>query len=1130
MPPIPAETAERPPQDVAVRPWRLPAVVAGAVVLTLVAITVTALVPRTSQAQAVGDLAILAAAVLAVVSCAAAARRGGPSARAWTMLTVAMLVWTGAHMMWTWYGLTRDHVYPFPSVADLGYIGYGLPAAAALLLFPRSTRRAFSTLRIVLDAMVIAGSLLFISWGTVLGPLFAAGGSGLTRAASLGYPIVDVVVASLVLTLGMRVPPGARQIWLRLGSGLLLLALTDSIYVSQTAAGQTGTTGTPLMAGWVGAFLLIASAAAARTTAATSRQRQFTVVQELMPMVPVVGAVTVATQQTYDQADPFLLLSSVFVIVSLAAQQVVVALEKVRLANGLEETVEARTADLLTVEERFGSLVHSSDEAIFSKTVDGIVTSWNPAAERLYGFSAKDMLGKSVEQMVPADLREEELMIRSKVARGEQLRGHETERVRPDGARVAVAVTVSPIVEKGVVTGISAIGHDITERKRQQDELEEARTRALDASRAKSEFLATMSHEIRTPMNGVIGLTGLLLATRLDEVQRRYAQGVRGAGEALLGIIDDILDFSKLEAGKVDLEQAPFDPKQLMEEVGVLLASAASEKNLELVAFCDPDVPAVVLGDAGRLRQVLLNLASNAIKFTPEGEVVLRTRLSVLEAGECVLDFSVQDTGIGIQAADTDRLFEPFSQADASTTRRFGGTGLGLAICRRLVEAMSGELGLDSELGVGSTFRFSVPFVVGAEPAVAASATTPLRGLRVLVVDDNATNRLILGDQLAAWGVQADLADCAAQGWRLLQEGVAGQKPYDIAVLDMCMPEVDGLELAAQISADRTTAATRLMILTSAGQLDRTRLEEAGVMACVSKPVRSSELHDALVQVLADVTTADVSQPAPRVGTRESSGRILVVEDNEVNQMVAEGILRALGYEVDLADNGRAALVALTGTRYAAVLMDCHMPEMDGFEATLEIRRREVPGRRTPVIAMTAGVLSSDRDRCKAVGMDDFVPKPIEVPLLKRVLDRWTAPSAEADGLQQTPDVKHRPTPEDLAVIDHDRLAVLRGIGPQNGWGILPTVVLAFVDSAAAEVEALTTAQQQGDGEAMGHLLHRLKGSAANLGATRLADRCGQLEQVAARGDAVDAVAVDSVQRELADACDALSGLVAARA
>jgi len=1106
---------------------RRPAVLrpAGELLLLVLVTLVVLVMPRTATAQTVGDLAILLAVGWATGCCIRAARRGGRSSPAWWLLALSTGIWSAGQMIWTWFGLTRHHDYPFPSAADAGYLGYVLPLVPGLLLFPRAARQRFAGLRAMLDAAVIASSLLFLSWAIVLGPALDTVSSGLAQSVTVAYPVVDLLVASLVLALGMRVAGPARRTWLLLGLGLLLLTVTDSTYVAATTAGQTGTTGSLLAVGWAGAFLLVARAASRPFSAPHAEQRHFTVVQELLPTVPALAAVIIAALHHFRSRDSVLIGLGLVVLGALAAQQVVAAFEKVRLANGLEQTIALRTGQLRSTRDRFQAMVQSSEDAIFSVDRAGAVTSWNPAAERLFGYPAEEILRRPVSILQPAGRDADDDSLHGRVLAGGNGASYETERVRRDGSHVAVALTVSPIIDDDHVVGISMIGQDITARRRQHAELTAARAEALEASRAKSEFLATMSHEIRTPMNGVIGLTGLLLDTPLDDVQRRDATGVRGAGEALLAIIDDILDFSKLEAGKVELEEAPFDPRRLVDEVGVLLAGAAAAKHVELLASRDPAVPALLRGDAGRLRQVLINLVSNAVKFTSVGEVSLRARLQQTGAG-AVVTFSITDTGIGIDPADQARLFEPFIQADASTTRRYGGTGLGLAICRRLAIAMKGQLSVDSHPGSGSAFHFTVPLGVVAHNPEPVPPAPGLRGLRVLVVDDNATNRLVLSEQLALWHLVIEVAADAAAGWQLLQDAAAQGRPFDVAVLDMCMPDVNGLQLAARIDTDPVGAGTRTMILTSGGALDQASLAAAGVGVCVSKPVRSSELHDALVQLAAagrqpPVAAPPLRAPAPRTAAPPTDrGRVLVVEDNEINQLVAQGLLRSLSYDVDVVGDGRQALAALEQRTYTAVLMDCHMPEMDGFDATRELRRREGTGRRTPVLAMTAGVLTADRDDCVAAGMDDFVAKPVDAAVLEATLQRWTQQAAPACPTAPT---ARNGTPQAAAGLDDQRLSVLRRIGPADGWGLLPTLVESFRQSVPEAVTAIL--DQPASASAQEAVLHRLRGAAANLGATALAGLCARLEEQARYGTAVSERQIGEL-REAADAASTLLGAV----
>ena len=630
----------------------------------------------------------------------------------------------------------------------------------------------------------------------------------------------------------------------------------------------------------------------------------------------------------------------------------------------------------------------------------GIIEFVNPHFTSLTGYSAEEAIGEN-PRLLKTDQTPPEVFtdLWSTISEGHTWEGEFVNKGR-DGSRFWERAVISAMLdETGAITHFLAVKENITEKKKILAELAAARDKAEAATQAKSQFLATMSHEIRTPMNGVIGMTALLLDTELTEEQRSYAEIVNRSGENLLSLINDILDFSKIEAGRLDMEVIDFDLRTTLEDTTEMLTFRAHDAGLDLVCHIDPAVPVYLKGDPGRLRQIVTNLAGNAVKFTHEGEVVIGAALESDNGETVTIRFTVRDTGIGIPQSRLAAVFEPFTQADGSTTRKYGGTGLGLAICKQLSELMGGEIGIESEEGKGSTFWFTAKFI--KQPTTEMQNSAPLlhadiKGTRVLVVDDSATNRKLLAVLLSHWDCDYELTSDGVTALQHLRAAVAKDNPFRIALLDQEMPGMDGSELGRQIKADPQLQSTLLIMVTSLCQRgDAAALEKIGFTGYLAKPVRQSQLYGCIALALNRVRNPEVPDPLiTRHTVAEVTNRgirILLAEDNLINQKVALSILAKLGYKADVVANGLEAVQALETIDYDIVLMDCMMPEMDGFEATAMIRNPEskVLNHKVPIIAMTANAMQGDRENCLEAGMDDYLSKPVKKPEMAAMLEKW---------------------------------------------------------------------------------------------------------------------------------------------
>ncbi len=765
-----------------------------------------------------------------------------------------------------------------------------------------------------------------------------------------------------------------------------------------------------------------------------------------------------------------------------------------RLGLRIGAVVQARRFE--RQQARLAAIVGSSYDAIIGKALDGTITSWNAGAERVYGYTEDEAIGKTIGIILPDNVDSEEKEIQHAIETGQRLEQFKTVRKRKDGSRLPVSLTISPIADvSGHVVGSSSIERDISARERRDQELTAAKEVAVRANRARGEFLANVSHELRTPMNAIIGMTQIALEEDLSPVVRDYLETANDAAHSLLTLLNDILDFSRMESGKFSISSEEFSLTEVVDETVKTISNQAFAKGLELVCEMPRDLPAAVLGDPTRLRQILTNLLSNAIKFTEHGEIVLRVRPVRTWPEEIRLSFSVRDTGIGIPAEHHQEILEPFTQVDSSSIRAHGGTGLGLAICSELLRLQGGRLSLQSAPGQGSTFSFNLSFDLPSDPRperVDGMPFEPFRNLPVLVVDDNETNRRIIADALTSWSFQPIVAQDADQAIGLYRRELEHGRMFPVVIVDALMPGMDGYELSRKLTEhDGQPALPVVLMVSSADRRDfRDREDDASVSVYLQKPVTLSALMSAMMRAL-NIHTPEIV--AARIGEPRSASptlSILVAEDTPANQKVVTAVLKKRGHTVTVADNGREAVDEAKKQPFDVVLMDVQMPIMDGYQATAAIRdlERSQPTP-TPIIAMTAHTMRGDRERCLAAGMDAYIAKPIDVKQMLGLIESIAEDRGDVKIARDT--ASPREEGQDADVIDYEG-AMQRLDGDQE----LFREFVGFYDEDSKTLGGqIEQAIREGDAERLHRAAHSLKGLAANLGATRVVEAARVLEQ-----------------------------------
>ncbi|WP_167730426.1 response regulator [Terasakiella sp. SH-1] len=753
----------------------------------------------------------------------------------------------------------------------------------------------------------------------------------------------------------------------------------------------------------------------------------------------------------------------------------------------LEDLIQERTEELQKQKSQLSATISASLDAIVIMSVDGKIVEFSKSAESVFGYSIMEVIGKKLsDKLIPERYRaSHDQGLANFVKSGEsQLLGKriEIDALHKDGHEFPIELAIH-VTGHGNERLFIAYLRDISSRKEQELALIQAKETAEAANKAKSEFLATMSHEIRTPMNGVIGMTGLLMDTGLNEEQHHFAETIRQSGEALLRIINDILDYTKIEIGKLELEESQFDMVQLCESVVDLMTSKAMEKGLHFGSVVSPKLSGTYKSDPGRIRQVLLNFITNAIKFTPEGSVILR-----VEENAKGIRFEVQDDGIGISPKDGEKLFQKFTQVDASTTRKYGGTGLGLAISKLIVEALGGEIGMSSEVGKGSTFWFTLPLeCLETTPLLDLDGQGTLLAKHVLIIDDNTINREIFDINMLAWGMETTLCRSVEEGLDTLKEN-----SFDAIILDFNMPGLNGQDFLK-----RYQGSTPVILSTSSNDVDPDI--RAQISAVLTKPIRQQTLKNILMECLGGHRETlnnegeEVKAPAQNSKRAEAQLRILVAEDNQVNQMVAQGILKKLGHYVDVVSNGLEAINAVENLPYDLVLMDIQMPECDGYQATRDIRSKTGTFANIPIVAMTANAMAGDREKCLLAGMNDYLSKPVTADKLGTCIDSLLGRFQEETEKESLPTAQATKTDEpNLQVWNEEIVETMINDLDLDGYQML---LRTYLKNTVSRIEKIATCIEENSTGLLKKEAHSLKGASNSMGAKQIADLAMRLEK-----------------------------------